>query len=503
MDTLLLGDPPPATVELLRAAPWADESSRLAGHVELLDQATLGEVRLLIVVTAPEAAAAGTLAGAPVGGAATDTAARWFVPVLDADPGRGAEGTADFDRLVVNAMRENLRLPTRRGNFIEFRGGPAPYVGQLPFDPGWCSNALSLLNLGGMAYAHKTYRRIGTGTREPELLRLMAGGGRTQQPVGDYAYVDTATGWHEPLGVLYRYVEGEGLNVPLRVGIRALWPLLRKGVGPRAAVAESQRALTAPLRATGRFLHGFHQELAERLGPAPEFPAEGFFTEAAEKLAALTPLILADTRIPAAVRKAAATGLARELARIAGMPPQPWPTGPCHGDLHLSHVLRRELPNMSWELCVIDLSTPRPDPADPSTAQSPWQDLAALTRGLEIFTADEFADSAAETLGMDPDDTCRAALLQAAGVRPDTPGWTREKLAELDRLRAAARLWAARVGDLLVDDGPVLSGHPAWRLFRLRRLIHELDYAYAHDRAYHAAINLRHAVEASGLPTTR
>lgn len=161
-------------------------------------------------------------------------------------------------------------------------------------------------------------------------------------------------------------------------------------------------------------------------------------------------------------------------------------------------MLRRELPDEDWELCVIDLSTPVSDPADPATAQSPWQDLAALRRGLEIFTADEFSDHAADTLGMDPEDTARTALLQATGVRPDTPGWTPKKLAELDRLRAAAGLWAARAGDLLAPAPP--GDHPAWRLFRLRRLIHELDYAYAHDRAYHAAINLRHAVEAGSLP---
>ncbi|WP_406181128.1 phosphotransferase [Streptomyces sp. NBC_01006] len=499
MDTLLLGGPPPATVELLRAAPWMDESTRHSGHVVLLDQATLGEVRLLIVGT-PEATPGGPASERSQG---AGTATRWFVPVLDADPGRGAEGTAAFDRLVVNALREGLRVTTRRGNVIEFRGEPAPYEGQLPFDPGWCSNTLSLLDLGGTAHAHKAYRRIGDGTREPELLRLMVGSGRTQQPVGEYAYVDTATGRREPLGVLYRYAEGEGLNVPLRAGIRALWPLLHAGTGPRAAVTESQQDLTALLRAAGRFLRGFHQELAERLAPHPDFPADSFLRETAGKLGALTPLILADTRIPVEVREAAATGMARELARIADLPPRPWPVGPCHGDLHLSHVLCQELPGGIWDFRLIDLSTPILDPADPSTAQSPWQDLAALTRGLEIFTADEFTDQAADTLGMDPEDTCRAALLQAAGVRPDTPGWTPEKLGELDRLRASARLWAARAGDLLVDDGPALSGHPARRLFRLRRLIHELDYAYAHDRAYHAAINLRHAVEASALPAAR
>ncbi|WP_369231522.1 phosphotransferase [Streptomyces sp. R21] len=485
MDTLLLGSPPSATAAFLREAPWMDETGRRTGRFELLDEAALGSVRLLIVASAE------------------DTSVRWFVPVPDADPGRGADGSSAYDQLIVEALREGLRLPTRRGHLIEFRGDPAEYRGPLPFDPGWCSNSLSLLDLGGTPHAHKTYRRIGVGTREPELLRLMADGGRTQQPVGDYTYVDTTTGQREPLGVLYRYADGEGLNVPLRAGIRALWPLLHAGADPEAAVKESQRELTAPLRETGRFLHGFHQDLAERLGPHPEFPAEGFLAEAAERIAQLRPLILADSRFPTPVRQAALAGIERERALIAALPPRPWPTGPCHGDLHLSHLLRHERADGAWELCVIDLSTPLADPADPATAQSPWQDLAALRRGLEIFTADEFSDQAAEHLGMDPDDTCRTALLLAAGAAPDTPGWTPGRLAELNRLRAAAGLWAARVGELLVDADQLLSDHPAWRLFRLRRLVHELDYAYAHDRAYHAAINLRHAVEAGGASATR
>ena len=503
MDTLLLGSTPPATVHLLREAPWMDETGRRTAHFDLLDQATLGTERLLIVASA------------------TDPSARWFVPVPHADPGRTSERTAAFDRLVVEALREGLCLPTQRGNVIEFRGEPAEYRAQLPYDFGWSSNALSLLDLGGIAHAHKTYRRIGVGTREPELLRLMAGGGRTQQPVGDYTYVDTTTGRREPLGVLYRYADGDGLNVPLRVGIRALWPLLHAGADVEAAVTESQRTLAAPLRHTSSFLRGFHQELAERLGPYPEFPAEDSLAEAVERTAALRPLILADPRFPPPVRRAAVSGLERELTAIAALPPQPWPTGPCHGDLHLSHLLRRETADGTWELCVIDLSTPSANPTNPATAQSPWQDLAALQRGMEIFTADEFSDHAALTVGMDPDDTCRMALLLAAGVAPDTPGWTPARLAELDRLRAAARLWATRVSELLIGDesgdaaggaatGVVpsrplsgrRSGHPVWRLLRLRRLVHELDYAYAHDRAYHAAINLRHAVEAGGLSDT-
>lgn len=229
---------------------------------------------------------------------------------------------------MVDALRTGLRLPTLRGHVIEFRGAPAAYRGPLPFDPGWCSNALSLIDLGGIAHTHKSYRRIGTGNREAELLRLMADGGRTQQPVGDYTYVDAATGAREPLGVLYRFAEGEGVNVPLRAGIRALWPLLADGVEPGAAVDASQRELVAPLRETGYFLRDFHRELAERLGPHPEFPAEAVLDETAERLARLTPQILADTRYPVTVREAAATGLSRELTRTAGPRRGPGPPVP-------------------------------------------------------------------------------------------------------------------------------------------------------------------------------
>ncbi|MFF9867099.1 phosphotransferase [Streptomyces sp. NPDC013953] len=486
MDTLLLGAPPPAVVDLLREAPWMEETPRRTGRFELHDAAVLGDVRLLIVASVT-----------------AEATTRWFVPVAGAGPVRSATCDAAFDRLVVAALRDGLDLPTARGNTVRFRGAPPAYRGQVPFDPGWCSNTLSLLDLGGGAHVHKTYRRIDTGTREPELLRLMAATGRTQQPAGDYTYVDTSTGRREPLGVVYRYAAGEGLNVPLRTGIRAVWPLLAAGGGPDAAVAASLRDLTAPLREAGRFLHGFHRDLAERLGGHPEGDAEAQTAEAARRLAALRPQILDDTRYPAAVRRAAVTGLERALSAVRSLPARPWPSGPCHGDLHLSHLLRRERADGTWEMCVIDLSTPSPDPEDPSTVSSPWQDLAALRRGLEIFAADEFTDHAAQTVGMDPEDTCRTALLQAAGVAPDTPGWTARRLAELDRLRAAAGLWATRAGDLLADPGPGSSLHPAWRLIRLRRLIHELEYAYAHDRAYHAAINLRHAVEASGVPASR
>ncbi|QMU71263.1 hypothetical protein [Streptacidiphilus sp. P02-A3a] len=486
LDTLLLGSAPPRLAELLRRAPWMDGNGRAARRFDVLDQAALGEFRLLLV--------------APVGGEPS----RWFVPVADHGRGPEAAGAADYDRAVVRALAEGLRLPTARGGRIEFHGAPADFRGQLPFDPGWSSNSLTLVDLGGAAHAHKTYRRLDTGNREPELLRLMAPGGRTQRLVGDYGYREPGTGRLEPLGVVYAYAAGDGLDVPLRDSLRGLWQPVADGLAPERAVAAARQRLAEPLRGAGRFLRDFHRELAQRLGPAPEFPAEGYHAGTAARTAELRPRILADDRFPVAVRRAALAALDREAALVRELPLAPPPSGPSHGDLHLSHFLRRETPG-GWEMCVIDLSTPVLDPDDPTSAQSPWQDLVGLLRGLECFTADELAHQAAIVLDLDSDETCRTALLCAAGAPPDTPGWTPERLAALERLRGTAQLWSAAVAGLLLDGytaagreggGVELAGHPAWRMFRLRRLVHELAYAYAHDRAYHAAINLRHAVEA-------
>ena len=489
LDTLLLGCAPPRLAELLRRAPWMDGSGRAAPRFDVLDQAALGEFRLLLV--------------APVGGPPS----RWFVPVADHGQGPEAAGAAAYDRAVVRALREGLRLPTARGGLIEFQGDPADFRGQLPFDPGWSSNSLTLIDLGGAAHAHKTYRRLDTGNREPELLRLMAPGGRTQRLVGDYGYREPGTGRREPLGVVYAYAAGDGLDVPLRDSLRALWEPVADGLDPATAADRARQRLAEPLRGAGRFLRGFHHELAQRLGPAPEFPVPGYRAGTAARTAELRPRILADARFPVAVRRRALAALDREAALVRRLPPAAPPSGPSHGDLHLSHFLRRETPG-GWEMCVIDLSTPVLDPDDPASAQSPWQDLVGLLRGLECFTADEFAHQAAIALDLDSDETCRTALLCAAGEPPDTPGWTPERLETLERLRGTAQLWSAGVARLLLDGyrdddrtmgrtgGAELSRHPAWRMFRLRRLVHELAYAYAHDRAYHAAINLRHAVEA-------
>ncbi|CAM5697136.1 hypothetical protein SGLAM104S_05059 [Streptomyces glaucescens] len=82
---------------------------------------------------------------------------------------------------MLDGVCAERRLPTARGGWVRFRGArlTARSVRLLPFERGWSSNVLSLVENDGTAYVHKTYRRLDETVREPELLRLMHRTGRT------------------------------------------------------------------------------------------------------------------------------------------------------------------------------------------------------------------------------------------------------------------------------------------------------------------------------------
>ncbi|MET9831420.1 phosphotransferase [Streptomyces sp. NPDC006385] len=463
---------------LLRTAPWLPEDARRAERFERVDHAELGAAAHLLVVAA-------------VGGPASGQ--RWFVPVGPLPDGTGVEeahGGEAFDAAALDAVCAGDRLRTDRGGLVLFRGaGLTPReVRPLPFERGWSSNALSLVENDGAAYVHKTYRRLDEPVREPELLRLLNGTGRTPDWAGDYTYVDPATGTHHPLGVFYRYAPGDGIDLPLRQSMRSLWP---KVTGAPAALDDTVRAHLRPLernlREAGRFLAGFHQDLAAGLGgrPAPPYPVREMLARATARTAGLAS---ADVGLPAAARDAAFTALAEEtdaLRSAFDAAPAGFASGPCHGDLHLSHLLCRPRDDGSWSMNVIDLSTPALGPGDPGwAAQSPVQDLVAVQRALEYFTADEAAFESARRLGIDSFDTMRGALDGA-------DDWPPGRRAVLRQVFHAADVWRARVTRLLLGT---TATDPLRRLLYLGRLLHELAYNIDHARPYHAAIDLRHAL---------
>ncbi|MFF8593888.1 hypothetical protein ACF061_21040 [Streptomyces sp. NPDC015220] len=479
---------------LLRAAPWMSRDAREADRYVCVDHVAAGPRELLLVVAAE---------GGPASGR------RFFVPVRRQEPSGAlthahADGDGNGGLAAVRQVPSGARLRTARGGVVAFRSAdpaPAGEVRRLPFEQGWSSNALSLVEIGGVPHIHKTYRHLDETIREPELLRLMSGTGHTPQWAGDYTYTDPVHGTRHPLGVVYRYAPGHGLDVPLRENLRSLWPRLTAAdqAAPDRLVRSHLRPLEEKLRAAGAFLRAFHRDLSARLGaPATGYPVGGALPRAAARLAELA---RADAPLPRAPRNAAFAALEAELAALRsvfGDRATAPGAGPCHGDLHLSHLLcgagPADAPHGHWSLRVIDLSTPALTPGEPGyAAQSPLQDLVAVQRALEYFTADEAAFESARRLGVDASETMNGSLDGA-------PGWPPARRTVLAGVFRTADAWREHVVRLLL--GPA-SDSPLRRLLYVRRLLHELGYNHDHARPYHAAIDLRHALAlASPAPTT-
>ncbi|GGS80430.1 phosphotransferase [Streptomyces cinerochromogenes] len=470
---------------LLRAASWLPRDLRAAERYEAVDLAELGPRDLLLVVAA-------------VGGPASGE--RVFVPVRREPSGAVTEARGDgtFGLAAVRRVLAGARLRTMRGGYLDFRRAPSAPAGELrwlPFDQGWSSNSLSLVGIGGSPYILKTYRRLDEAVHEPEVLRLMSGSGHTPEWAGDCTYTDPVRGTRHPLGVLYRHAPGHGIDTPLRENLRSLWPRLVGSVVPDQLVRHHLRPLEGRLRAAGGFLGAFHRDLAARLGgPAAGYPVSDALAGASARLEALAG---ASAPLPPAARRAAFDALDGELgslrAEFGGRSTAPG-AGPCHGDLHLSHLLCTEGTDGSWRMSVIDLSTPALPPDGPGyAAQSPLQDLVAVQRALEYFAADEAAFESARRLGIDSTETMNGSLDGAPGLPPTGR-------AVLERVFRTADAWREHVVRLLLGQAP---DSPLRRLLYLRRLLHELAYNHDHARPYHAAIDLRHALAlASPAPTT-
>ncbi|GGW63293.1 hypothetical protein GCM10010503_45440 [Streptomyces lucensis JCM 4490] len=470
---------------LLRAASWMPRDLRAAHRYETVDHVELGPGELLLVVAA--------VGGPASGGRIAVPAHRDASGALTGAGDDGPSGLAAVRRVLTGA-----RLRTTRGGHVEFRRAPSAPAGEvrwLPFDKGWSSNALSLVEIDGTPHLHKTYRLLDQTVHEPEVLRLMSGTGHTPEWAGDYTYTDPVRGTRHPLGVLYRHAPGHGIDAPLRENLRSLWPLLSGGTAPEQLVCSHLRPLEGRLRAAGRFLSGFHRDLSARLGgPATGYPVADALGRASARLAELAG---ADTPHPRPARDAAFAALEAEIADLerefAGRPTAAT-GGPCHGDLHLSHLLCAEGDDGTWRMSVIDLSTPAlPCDGPGYAAQSPLQDLVAVQRALEYFAADEAAFESARRLGVDSTRTMNGSLDGAPGLPPAA----RSVLGHVFR---TADTWRERVLHLLL--GPA-SDNPLRRLLYLRRLLHELGYNHDHARPYHAAIDLRHALAlAAPAPTT-
>ncbi|GHD24892.1 hypothetical protein GCM10007147_21570 [Nocardiopsis kunsanensis] len=442
--------------------------------------------------------------------------------LVPSDDGRSPEGpdASRVDSAVVELLRAQRRVPTRRGGVIEFRAGAIPEGGTRPrrFDRQPSSNSLTLVDISGTAYVHKKYRRISPSAREPELLRRLDHGGHTPRWAGDYRYVSPGGGAAYPLGVLYEHVTGEGLDSPLRENLRSLWPELRSSPFPKATVREGLRPLEGILREAGACLRRFHHDLATALGddgPGDAYPVGSALETASRSLAALGRRPPVSEEIPVGLWDAALDALRAEaddlrLQHSEGVTFHvEGESGPCHGDLHLSHLIMGAGTHSRrpGSIRIIDVSTPSPSNPD-WKLRSPLADRVALRRALEYFTTDEALDHGARLLGRDNTDAAVAAVLDAARRPHPEASWPEEDLAVLRTVCQVADVWRGRVTELLLgapgDSGDEGRRSPLHRLLYLNRLLHELTYNQDHARLYHTAMDLRYALaRVPGPSTTR
>ena len=403
------------------------------------------------------------------------------------EQGRPLDDCAVLDELVIDGMRRQRRIRTRHGGLVSFQGNPPPFQRPEAFDPGWSSNSLSMMRLGGAPHVHKRYRIVSSGIHEPEILVCARGADCLPEYAGDYAYV-SRYGDRYPLGVVYRYVAGEPLESLLRGNFWTLWTVLSTG----GTVAGHVNQLGGVLRAVGALIRRLHLTLASNVAPvAAAFEAAPCVGRTRELLRNVMSDLLSDADHLGGVRRAIADTLTRAVF-TAPVTLTEWGAGGiCHGDLHLSHLICQGKPDGSWTVRAIDVSSSAIDPHDPDFAhQSPWQDLVAVQRGLEAFAAHE----AARVLGADRRETCRVAVHDACGT-PDPLAGPAEAHETRSRLFGAADAWSAAALRLILDGYrvSVSTEHPLWRLLYLRRLLHELGYNYAHRRKYQVNVDLRYA----------
>lgn len=402
-----------------------------------------------------------------------------------------------LDAAVISALLSGHRVGLSASPVV-VRPGPA-FVPDAPLTVGasrplptdGSSNRVSLVTLDGVDYVHKRYRECQPGrASESEALRALDGSRTAPALLADYAYYDP-DGARWPLGLLYRYVPGAGLDVPLRADLRCR--LAASELGPTPLGRTAGRLL----RASGALARSVHQLLAVAATDpggsnhptvATEFDVTAVLAQAATDLAAVLRRLDALPAWARPVVPASQVSLRAELSAISASAVGHAAAGPCHGDLHLGQVVVGD-PDDPGSLRLIDLSPLSLRATDAEfRRQTPWQDLVSMQRALEYFTTQEAHRQVSVVTGLGEDEVSTAAGIGAplSGSGPS----------ELRRAENRVARWrtAAMAAVLQGYGGPMVStSDPLYRLLYLVRLLHEFRYDLDHGRHGFVVQNLRRA----------
>jgi len=404
---------------------------------------------------------------------------------------------AEWDHAVVAALGSEPARPIDR-LVIEpgpgFRVGAPLTVGRSrPLPTDGSSNAVSLVSIDGVDYVHKRYvqSRPECAT-EVAALRTVHGSAVAPSLLAGYHHVDDdGTRW--PLGLLYRYVPGTGLDVPLRADLRSFLaapPAIRPDLGP---------SVEQLLHATGALVRTVHGLLAT--GGTTEVPGRKLGMPSGP----VTPIVELDTRavldatradidavlpgvldLPHPAANVAAAALYAEVAALRRAGPTRAAASPGHGDLHLGQIVVDAAGDPA-SLRLIDLSPTCLDPTEPAyRRQSPLQDLVSLQRAFEYFSVEEAHRGVAAASGA-AEETVAAAANTGTGL----PAGTAALLRTAERRAAHWRQVALAAAIRGYGERWSITQQPLYRLLYLRRLVHELRYDIENGRPRYAVFNLR------------
>lgn len=371
------------------------------------------------------------------------------------DPGgRLVDATATelYQRKAMAWLQRRGQVATARGGRIVFDSGLDFYRARvLELGVGGSSNCVTRIAVGDTVAMHKVYRKLSPHNHELAATRALDGAAGALRCLGGYRY-ERADGAVFALGLFTEYVEGEGVYAPLSRDIRAMW----------SGADHPTPELLDTLAGWRSFLESLHAALDAHFAYTA-FDQAAWREGLRARLDWIAPRVLDDAALePGRARRLA--DLLGKLDRAALDAPAP-PSGVCHGDLHLSHLLREP----GGARRVIDLSPPEP------AAASPLCDWVALERALDYVFLDEAALAISGSCGVDQE-AAMARLHAAAGLGPEAAR----------QLQAGLR-WHAAVSAALC--GPHLA-HPARPMRYLSRLLQELEYNYRHRRPYYRAIDL-------------
>lgn len=414
-----------------------------------------------------------------------------------------------LDVAVVAALSDGLPCSGAGDGQLILERGPAWLPGasnalgpSTRLRPG-SSNEVSLVSIDRVDHVHKRYRRSRPSSdTEAAALRLLHGTAVAPSLLASYRYRDL-DGLEWPLGLLYRYAPGQGLDVPLRADLRAVLAAPGHGI-PQLRPMTSQL-----LKATGALVRTLHTLLGTATGAQVEpeitsgetiaLDSAELLDSAAAEIAALVPLLTSllpgDPSVGAGVE-----ALRWEMRALRDSHPFPASASPGHGDLHLGQIVVGTDSAGQQTVRLIDLTPVTLDRSDSTyRLQTPWQDLASLHRALEYFSIEEAHRQVAADTGIPEDEVAWAAHTDR-GTAPSLPANAATRLGAMERLVEQWR--AAAMAAFLCGYGEsrTTTQQPLYRLLYLRRLLHELRYDSEHGRSRYAVFNLNCARLLSGRP---